>query len=59
MAEKTVTDNDWVQMLTLVKSQSKAIQRVQELHLPNPDSICTQCGFLYPCPTIEALDGEK
>jgi maleate cis-trans isomerase len=32
-----------------------AYQRVRELHKGDPDNICTQCGYLYPCPTIEAF----
>lgn len=51
-----------------------AIQKVKDLHFPVPDPIaqrpdsfiCGHCsdvemGFymIYPCPTIEALDGEQ
>jgi hypothetical protein len=40
------------------------IQRVRELHkrqvnsLPNSE-VCAACYDNYPCPTIQALDGEQ
>lgn len=52
----------------------KAIRRVRELHKPvtsifNDTEVCITCSHickhemdsdvLYPCPTIEALDGEQ
>ena len=33
-----------------------AIERVRQLHTPG-DLWCEECGFSWPCPTIQALDG--
>jgi len=55
----------------LLRNASEAIKRVRELHQPDTDypDECKHCTTLrgvigltnwvqYPCPTIEALDGE-
>lgn len=36
-----------------------AMHRVRNLHRCNPEGIvpdCTECGQVWPCPTIQALD---
>lgn len=34
-----------------------AVERVQALHSCTPHvSVCMECGFPYPCPTIRALE---
>lgn len=42
---------------------NEAIQRVRELHekrpLSNDDYLCIYDDEIYPCPTIEALDGDQ
>lgn len=47
---------------------SEAIQRVRKLHAPDKENCCTECReelndewnwVEYPCPTIQALDGEQ
>jgi predicted aldo/keto reductase-like oxidoreductase len=40
---------------------SKAIHRVRELHKQETEitSFCKECSYTYPCPTIQALDGEQ
>lgn len=48
---------------------SKSIKRVRELHQIHyngtacscceGENECVHCGWNYPCPTIQALDGEK
>lgn len=37
-----------------------AIERVRELHKPTEPSgsYCHECGYTYPCATIQALDGD-
>jgi hypothetical protein len=50
---------NYLKISALWLKQSKSIQRIRELHKGDPDNICTQCGYLYPCLTIEALDGEQ
>lgn len=52
-----------------LNNTEKAIQRVRELHKPSdilvrwkdlpPAPDCDHCEHRYPCPTIEALDGEQ
>ena len=48
-----------------IESQLASIQRVRELH-KQVGNVCHTCSTfdtayltLYPCPTIEALDGEQ
>lgn len=47
------------------KEMREAIQRVRELHKPLQDKWlsdlrwCAICEVEYPCPTIQALDGEQ
>jgi hypothetical protein len=54
----------------MISNTQKAIERVRELHKPTiaPFPICYECNrvliknkiqtfILYPCPTIQALDG--
>lgn len=50
---------------TFIKKKMDAIKRVRELHRPDqfypmyPKPIyCRECGGVYPCPTIEAVDGK-
>lgn len=45
------------------KELESAIERVREMHKPSTgtmrsDTYCVTCSDPYPCPTIEALDGE-
>lgn len=39
----------------------EAIQRVRELHRPDPkaNGYCDECQTNYPCPTIQTLDGDN
>ena len=39
----------------------EAVNKVRELHKPFSKSeiICDCCACIYPCPTIEALDGKQ
>lgn len=40
----------------------EGVQRVRGLHFPMhslPGASCIGCDYVYPCPTIRALDGEK
>jgi hypothetical protein len=39
----------------------EAIQSVRELHIQETEitSFCKNCSYTYPCPTIQALDGEQ
>jgi hypothetical protein len=65
------TDNSLEYALEEINSLKASIQRVRELHKPkelyNPVKgwqICSSCfndlePYLYPCPTIKALDGEQ
>jgi hypothetical protein len=63
-----------VQYMELNKQKTEAIQRVRELHeeidssdcndpdccpMQDPRKFCSECGIVYPCPTIQALDGEQ
>lgn len=43
------------------KEMREAIQRVRKLHKPywNEQEFCDWCDLPYPCPTIQALDGEQ
>jgi predicted aldo/keto reductase-like oxidoreductase len=56
---------DWqstaMQYIELNKQKTEAIQRVRELHNQETEitSFCKECSYTYPCPTIEALDGEQ
>ena len=50
---------------TFIKKKMDAIKRVRALHIPDqfnpmyPQPIyCRECGGVYPCPTIEAVDGK-
>jgi len=38
----------------------EAIERVRELHTAryNDKDDCIHCGWSYPCPTVQALDGD-
>jgi hypothetical protein len=57
--------------LAELNEAKEAIQRVRELHSPIPHpyqeefQLCSHCGnevdgsWIYPCPTIKALDGEQ
>jgi len=59
-----VGEVDWnataVQYIELNKQKTEAIQRVRELHYEYPDTgDCAGCNHIYPCPTIQALDGEQ
>ena len=53
----------WVEVLNERDQLKYAIQRVRELHekrhLSNDDYICVYDDDLFPCATIEALDGEQ
>ena len=49
-----------------LKELEGSVKRVRELHEPVPCTdegeccqICDYCGYVYPCMTIEALDGEQ
>lgn len=50
-----------------VMTLKAADERVRELHNPlvkkavfdTVETFCIHCDHSYPCPTIEALDGEK
>ena len=35
-----------------------AIKRVRELHNSSGSEYCHECGYIYPCDTIKALDGD-
>lgn len=36
------------------------MDKVRDLHKPEaPTAICHECGSVYPCATIQALDGEQ
>ena len=39
---------------------AQAIERVRELHVQETPitEFCKECSYTYPCPTIQALDGE-
>ena len=45
-----------IETLASEDSASEQIERVRELHYP-ADEWCGDCGFSWPCPTIQALDG--
>jgi hypothetical protein len=45
-------------LLAELDRRGAAIERVRELHERYADGTCFECGKDYPCPTIEALDGE-
>ena len=38
----------------------QAIERVRKVHKPTEPNgdYCHQCGYTYPCDTIQALDGD-
>ena len=62
---KLFNKNSENEIVTLLKWDNlrleEAIQRVCELHKPFSKSeiICDCCACIYPCPTIQALNGEK
>ena len=53
----------------IANGYKQAIERVRELHQIHyndtacscceGENECVHCGWNYPCPTIQALDGEK
>lgn len=71
MCETLGTDweNTAKQQIVLKLEAWKVIARVRELHTPDESdwndefNPCPSCGdyglVLYPCPTIQALDGEQ
>lgn len=45
-----------------ISQLNAAIQRVRHLHrraVGGGLSVCDECRFMYPCPTIKALEGEQ
>lgn len=46
---------------TLIKYYRGVMQRVRRLHSPVTEHdgwvLCTHCRHIYPCPTVDALDG--
>jgi len=56
-------------MMNTIEAQAEALQQVRELHSnklkrylnggPATITICRNCGYTYPCPTIKALDVEQ
>jgi hypothetical protein len=54
------------ELLIKVSKESDALRAVVELHKPKPylgDTACDNCtksgfGYLYPCPTIQAIEKE-
>jgi hypothetical protein len=51
--------DDWQRKLWDA-AQEEIKERVRELHYEYPDTgDCAGCDHIYPCPTINALDGEQ
>ena len=47
-----------------IRYLDEAVQRVRDLHIPNPRYVgehipCVVCKETIPCPTIKALNGEQ
>lgn len=44
----------------LINRYKQAVERVRKAHKPTEPNgdYCPQCGDVYPCPTIQALDGD-
>lgn len=62
------SNKQWIESEWTIINMQKAIERVRELHKPmgcdcafhKKDEVwCKSCYKNYPCPTIQALDGEQ
>ena len=61
---RTARDLDRIDLIAEVRRLRAQVQAVRDLHARNKHGDCATCGMQanhlgYPCPTIEALGGDR
>lgn len=50
-----IADAELAEKDATITELQKRLTRVEALHVPWKTAVCSNCGYDWPCPTIEAL----